>query len=632
MRTSLCEAVVVGNQTEAIEGSAVITLSDEGTSLPCATRDRNVLEALYNATGGPNWPNNTNWLSSLPLSDWHGVTVDSNGCVAVLTLSDNQLTGSIPAQLGNLTNLQDLRLFSNQLTGTIPVELGNLANLSWLELSSNQLTGSIPSSLGNLSDLRTLSLHTNQLTGAIPASLGNLANLEHLSLRNNQLTGTIPAELGNLAVLLRLWLENNQLTGTIPSSFTGLGALSQFYFYLNPGLCAQDSGPVRIWLNTVSDVRGPDCTPTVRLSVTPSHLIEGVGATPVTVTAQRTAVNSPTDVRLILGGSAEQGAAQDYTFSGSGDITIPANATSGTTTLTLTPLADALAEGVENIILEARVGSQVEGSAVITLSDVGTSIPCVVSRDRAALEALYNATGGANWTNRMNWLDSSLPLSDWHGVTVDGNGCVTGLDLTDNQLTGTIPSELSNLAKLERLWLGENQLTGAIPAELSNLASLEWLSLSFNQLTGTIPVELGNLASLRVLVLHDNQLTGSVPVELGNLASLEVLILSDNRLTGTIPVELENLAVKLERLDLDDNQLTGSIPCRVGQPCQPSGTVARQQPTDGRHTSGVGQPRQSADSPVAGQRTNREHPCRVGQTRQPSGAVSLRQPTDGYSP
>ena len=311
--------------------------------------------------------------------------------------------------------------------------------------------------------------------------------------------------------------------------------LDAFYFYLNPGLCAQEDSAIQAWLNGVTDVQGPACAPTVRLSVNPSHLIEGAGATPVTVTAQRAAFNSLTNVRLTLGGSAEQGAVQDYTFSGSGSIAIPANATSGTTTLTFNPLADGVAEGVENIILEARVGSQVEGSAVITLSDVGTSIPCVVARDRAALEALYNATGGANWTNNANWV-SSLPLADWHGVGVDGNGCVTGLDLSDNQLTGTIPSELSNLA------------------------SLEWLSLSFNQLTGTIPVELEKLASLRILVLHDNQLTGSVPVELGNLASLEVLILSDNRLTGTIPVELENLAATLRRLDLDDNQLEGTIP------------------------------------------------------------------------
>ena len=341
--------------------------------------------------------------------------------------------------------------------------------------------------------------------------------------------------------------------------------MTRFYFNLNLGLCAQDDSAIRTWLNGVSDVLGPDCAPTVRLSLNPFGLIEGAGATSVTVTAERAAVSSSTNVRLRLGGSAEYG--PDYTVSGSGYITIPANATSGTTVLAFTPLADGVSEGEENIIIEAVVFANqtetIEGSAVITLSDEGTSIPCA-ARDRAALEALYNATGGpTNWTTNTNWLSSS-PLSDWHGVGVDGNGCVTSLDLDNNGLTGTIPPELGNLADLERLWLGENQLTGAIPAELSNLASLEWLSLSFNQLTGSIPVELENLASLRVLVLHDNQLTGSVPVELGNLASLEVLILSDNRLTGTIPVELENLAATLRRLDLDDNQLEGTIPPELG--------------------------------------------------------------------
>ena len=86
--------------------------------------DRAALVALYNATGGPNWTNNTNWLSDEPLSEWHGVTV-TNGRVTRLSLSNNQLTGSIPAQLGDLSGLDHLDLQSNDLTGTIPSEPGN---------------------------------------------------------------------------------------------------------------------------------------------------------------------------------------------------------------------------------------------------------------------------------------------------------------------------------------------------------------------------------------------------------------------------------------------------------------------------------------------------------------------------
>ena len=549
----------VGNK---IEGSAVITLSDEGTPLPCAATEREALEALYNATGGASWTNHTNWLSEEPLSEWHGVTVDSNGCVTRLSLSRNSLTGTIPTELGNLANLEELGLSNNQLTGSIPPQLGNLAKLQRLILIRNQLTGTIPTQLGNLSSLELWRLQENQLTGCIPTELGNLSSLVELTLSNNQLTGTLPSQLGNLANLERLDLDNNQLTGTIPSSFTRLGALVRFYFYLNPGLCAQNTGAVRTWLNGVNEVEGPDCSPTVRLSVNPSRLVEGAGATPVTVTAERTAVSSATGVFLRLGGSAKEGTGQDYTFSGARSITIPANGTSGTTTLTFTALPDGLTEGDENVIVEASVASKIEGSAVITLSDEGTPLPCAAT-EREALEALYNATGGANWTNNTNWL-SEEPLSEWHGVTVDSNGCVARLDLYRNQLTGTIPAELGGLANLERLWFWQNQLTGTIPTELGNLANLRWLNLQHNQLTGTLPAELGSLAKLEQLSLHSNQLTGSIPTQLGSLAKLrQTLNLSDNQLTGTIPTELGNLA-NLQQLNLGVNQLTGSIPAELG--------------------------------------------------------------------
>ena len=129
--------------------------------------------------------------------------VDVNGRVNHLRLSRNQLSGSIPAELGNLANLEWLNLAHNQLSGPIPAELGNLANLQYLWLYSNELSGPIPPEFGSLSKLRFLALLINQLSGPIPAELGNLANLEYLSLAHNQLRGPIPAELGNLANLGR---------------------------------------------------------------------------------------------------------------------------------------------------------------------------------------------------------------------------------------------------------------------------------------------------------------------------------------------------------------------------------------------------------------------------------------------
>ena len=133
---------------------------------------RAALVALYDATGGDNWTNNTNWKTAVPLSTWRGVTTNSDGRVTQLYLSQNNLTGTIPTQLGNLTSLTRLDLSVNGLTGTIPTQLGNLTSLQTLSLWGNELSGEIPAELGNLTSLTRLSLNQNNLTGRSRPSWG----------------------------------------------------------------------------------------------------------------------------------------------------------------------------------------------------------------------------------------------------------------------------------------------------------------------------------------------------------------------------------------------------------------------------------------------------------------------------
>ena len=212
--------------TETLAPDRLSELPHPGTSPDNSlATDRQALNALYNATGGDNWTNNTGWLTDAPLGQWYGVRTDAGGRVIGLGLTDNNLAGELPPELGNLTNLWTLYLHTNQLTGEIPAELGNLTNLRSLHLSANQLTGEIPAELGNLANLRLLSIGKNQLTGEIPTWLGNLAVLVDLSLYNNQLTGEIPSELGNLANLRTLWLFDNELTGEIPAELGNLANL-----------------------------------------------------------------------------------------------------------------------------------------------------------------------------------------------------------------------------------------------------------------------------------------------------------------------------------------------------------------------------------------------------------------------
>ena len=112
--------------------------------------------------------------------------------------------GSIPPEIGNLTNLEKLDLRINQLTGSIPPEIGNLTNLTLLDLSENQLTGSIPPEIGNLTNLEYLLLHSNQLTGKIPKSICDLginwSDPWYFSTNNNQLCPPYPYCPGDYVV------------------------------------------------------------------------------------------------------------------------------------------------------------------------------------------------------------------------------------------------------------------------------------------------------------------------------------------------------------------------------------------------------------------------------------------------
>ena len=142
-----------------------------------------------------------------------------------MALDNNQLTGALPPELGQLANLTYLILYNNQLIGAIPSELGQLANLISLNLADNQLSGPIPIELGQLANLISLNLADNQLSGPIPAELGQLERLTRLILNSNQLSSPIPTDLGQLSMLEQLRLSHNRLSGNIPVSLGDLAGL-----------------------------------------------------------------------------------------------------------------------------------------------------------------------------------------------------------------------------------------------------------------------------------------------------------------------------------------------------------------------------------------------------------------------
>lgn len=193
------------------------------------------------------------------------------------------------------------------------------------------------------------------------------------------------------------------------------------------------------------------------------------------------------------------------------------------------------------------------------MCDDVTSIPV---SECQALVSLYSSTNGDSWTDNTGWLVVGSDPCDWFGVAC-WSGSVTDVDLVNNALTGSIPSELANLGGLESLNLGMNSLSGLIPPELGTLTNLGVLILQNNSLSGSIPPELGNLSSLFQLHLTNNQLSGSIPSELANLSDLDTMVLNFNSLTGSIPPEFGGMS-KLSVLFLAGNLLTGPIPSELG--------------------------------------------------------------------
>ena len=611
--------------------------------------DLAALQAFYQSTDGANWINQENWMSDKPLNEWYGIHLHHDGRVHTLSmpsnrlkgqlppeiaklseliylaLSSNQLTGPIPANIGELSKLETLLLFFNGLEGEIPEEigqlknlanlqlagnnlvgpipsaLGNLVNLDILILSGNQLTGSIPSELSQLSILSVLGLSDNQLSGPLPASLSQISALADFSAWGNELSGTLPSEWGDLHNLRYLSLTSNKLSGPIPESFLKLENLIDFEWLHNAGLCMKDTPAFIKWRSKIRDFAGDGtCTQAERTAL--AELYDATGGDSWTNNSgwKLDSISEWYGVTL-----DEDGVVSELDLSNNG-------------------LSGELTAAVSNLkklkVLRFRDNPELTGrlptsfSRLNNLSELnysgtglctptyaffqswlagiahvqGTNADCPAAADREILSSFYDELQGKDhWRRQANW-NSEEPLSEWYGVTVDGQERVTRLVLPFNGLIGPLPSilgelteltridlrgnnfegssippALGNLAKLEDLYLYFGRLKGEIPPELGNLSRLRTLNLEVNNLSGSIPAELGQLINLKFLRLDHNELTGSIPEQIGQLANLIVLVLDHNSLTGTIPLTIGNLNALME-FDLSFNELTGPLPFSPG--------------------------------------------------------------------
>ena len=223
------------------EGAATITATSDQVSesvqiavgSPAIRREYEALRKIYEQLGGLSWKESTNWGTNQALGAWSGVKIDSLGFITELQLDDNNLTGSLPAEIGAFRRLERLDLDLNSgITGAIPPEIGDMESAVWLKLSSTGLSGPVPSEIGKLSELETLELHFTEVT-TLPPEIGNLAKLIVLSGQASKFSGPLPAEIGKLKKLRRLSLNNNDFSGVIPPEIGSMTSLEQLHLHKN---------------------------------------------------------------------------------------------------------------------------------------------------------------------------------------------------------------------------------------------------------------------------------------------------------------------------------------------------------------------------------------------------------------
>ena len=505
-----------------------------------------------------------NWHAEVPIGEWQGVAVGGpQERVVELDLYEKGLRGHIPPELGRLDGLVALNLAANRLTGPIPPELGRLVNLRHLSLDRNALTGTIPAELGQLGQLESLWLRDNHLRGPVAPAVIQIPDhdLSHLELCQ-QPPPPVPTLFEDCTLLLA---ARETLAGEAELNWHAARPISEWQGVVVGGTPSRvialnlesiglagrippqlGSLPGLQWLN-LSGNRLTGSVPPELGQLVPGHrmLLDGN-------TLTRPVPQEPFDVYA-------RRIPRDTSTESSDRPARPATA-STTVVCRLPPLSS------------------------FELFD-----------DCRRLLAMKDMLAGSAW---LNW-SATLPLREWHGVTVGGpESRVVRLELPRMGLNGRVPAALGQLAGLRSLVLDGNLLTGAIPPELGKLHDLETLGLADNALTGPIPPELASLSNLKELWLSGNHITSnSLPPELrsvawkdvpcpaapadnpGLRADCAVLLAARDILTGTgqlnwskhVPIEFwQGVTVggalgRVTRLELRNSGLNGRIPPALGR-------------------------------------------------------------------
>jgi hypothetical protein len=218
-------------------------LCPEDPTLP----QRYILAVLYYQTSGDLWSRCTSdgltscdgaaFLSAESECDWGGIECDTSGQVVAIKLSNNNLAGPLPMEIGSLAFLEEISMANNLITGPIPDSFGALPSIEVLDLDNNVLTGTIPVEVYDATTLRVIDLDHNDITGTLSSEIGQLSDLYFVQLDYTSLTGPIPSEFGSLPDLEYVSLFLTGFTGALPESICGRG----IQLFANCDVCAEEN-------------------------------------------------------------------------------------------------------------------------------------------------------------------------------------------------------------------------------------------------------------------------------------------------------------------------------------------------------------------------------------------------------
>ncbi|KAI3888370.1 hypothetical protein MKW92_006686 [Papaver armeniacum] len=458
--------------------------------------------------------------------------------------------------------LQELWISSTSVDGPIPSSISNAPVLASVVASDCSINGSLPVTVSALSELEYLDLSDNDITGYIPSLGSNMKRLQYLSLSVNNLQASIPESICMVSSLQQLKLDRNEFTGLIPSCITMLRNLSVFDISDNSvgGIISLNS-----WISklNLTELNLNNNSITVEIAPQPfpsQYHIESLKLQSCNITGDIPVffcefTNLDT---LELSGNNLTGAIPSCLFKHKNlrNLDLSRNKLQGTlphvfhfddTQFMSINLASNFLGG------SLPVPSQMNMVFDLSHNQFIGGIPFEVG------ERLSNARFASLSSNQLS---GPIPHSFCSNKALEMRISLRTLDLSNNILSGSIPSSLGNCSSLFFLHLGINNLTGYVPNELAQ-TNIMYLLLHHNLLGGTFPNFIQKLERLTYLTLGDNKFEGNIPTFIGSFQDLQILSLRSNAFNGSIPKSINNLN-QLQILDLSFNNLSGSVEGKLG--------------------------------------------------------------------